>query len=58
MGRRPATFTEADLKRAIKAAEAAGMAVGAVEIDQDGRIRVIAGAQPIKPVDAPKEWHF
>jgi hypothetical protein len=58
MAGRPAAFTEADLKRAIRAAQAAGLQIGAVEIDRDGRIRLVAGSQTDKPVDVPKEWHF
>ena len=37
MSRRPARCTEADIKRAIKAAKAAGASV-AVKIDPDGSI--------------------
>lgn len=38
MSRRPATFTQADIKRAIKAAQQSG--AGAVEVLRDGRIRI------------------
>lgn len=46
MSRRPARFTEADVKRAIKALLASG-AYGTVEILPDGQIRVVP--TPVKP---------
>jgi hypothetical protein len=46
--RRPLTFRQNDLTRAIKAAKAAGEQVSKVEIDKDGKIIVTIG----KP-DAP-----
>lgn len=39
---RPARFTQAELVRALKAAEKAGVAVGAVDILPDGMIRITA----------------
>jgi len=36
------TFTEAQVKRAIKGAQAAGLPIGAVEISKGGAIRIIA----------------
>lgn len=40
MSRTPARFREADLKRALRAAEAVGAKVS-VEIDRDGTIRIV-----------------
>lgn len=35
------TFTEAQVRRAIKGAQAAGLLIGAVEISKSGAIRII-----------------
>jgi hypothetical protein len=45
---RPSTFRTTDVKRAFKAARAAGVEVARVEIDKDGRITVVPG----KPTEA------
>lgn len=45
--RGPATFRERDVKAAIRAVKAAGEDVVGVEIDADGKIRVIVGREPI-----------
>jgi hypothetical protein len=41
--RRPCTFRETDVKRAVKAVRAAGVEVDRVEIEKDGRIVVFTG---------------
>lgn len=41
MTRRPQTFKQADVERAVKAALSAGLTVSAFEISQSGTIRVI-----------------
>lgn len=46
---RAARFSQADLTRAVKAAEKAGMCVARIRIAPDGSIEVIAG-QP-EPAD-------
>lgn len=53
MSRRPARCTEAEIKRAIKAALACG-AHGTVEILPDGTIRVAAEASKPANVNIPK----
>ena len=42
MSRRPATFRQTDVTRAVKGARAAGVEIAQVEIDKDGRIIVVA----------------
>jgi hypothetical protein len=41
MSRRPCTFRQSDLTRAIKAARAAGVEIERVEIERDGRMIVV-----------------
>jgi hypothetical protein len=49
MSRGPATFRKADLKRAFKAASAAGVEVQRVEVSKDGTISIITGASAGQP---------
>jgi hypothetical protein len=42
MSRGPRTFQQADVTRAVKAVVAAGVQVGRVEVDKDGKIVVVA----------------
>lgn len=52
--RRAATFKQDDVKRACKGVVAAGLAVGRVEIDREGKIVItMAGALP---EEAPNPW--
>jgi hypothetical protein len=51
MSRRPATVTQADVARAIRAAQQCG--AGAVEIKPDGTIRVLV-AEAIVPAQKPE----
>jgi hypothetical protein len=55
---RPA-FRQAEITRAVKGARAAGLAIGRVEIDADGKIVLIAAAEkePEKPI-GPKVREF
>lgn len=46
MPRAPARFSQSDVTRAIKAAKAAGFPVGAIEIREDGSIRIEAPREP------------
>lgn len=41
-----AAFTKREVERAISGARAAGLTVGAVEIDRSGRIRILPAAPP------------
>lgn len=41
--RRPVSFRQIDVKRAVQGAQAAGLAIGAVEITSDGTIRILTG---------------
>ena len=41
MSRRPSTFRQTNLTRALKGARAAGIEIGRVEIDRDGRIVLV-----------------
>jgi Tfp pilus assembly PilM family ATPase len=55
MTRRPCTFRKADVTRAAKAVQAAGLEVGFVEVSREGLIRVI----PRNPVQQsnPQDQH-
>jgi hypothetical protein len=49
MSRRPYTFRECDVRRAIKAAASAGMEIAAVEIGVQGEIRIVVGKPGSQP---------
>lgn len=50
-----ATFRIADLRRAIRATESAGLSVAGVEVARDGTIRVLTGAAPTAQGLSPLE---
>jgi len=52
------TFRQTDVTRAIRAAQAAGVSVGRVEIDKSGKIVIVAGspANSNEPGDESSEW--
>ena len=63
MSKAASTFRKSDVKRAIQAAESAGMKVGRVDIDNTGKISVVPGngaanaAQPQNPLDNWMDAH-
>ena len=61
MTRRPSTFRQTDVARAVKAAQAAGLSIGKVEVAPDGTIRVIIASggdsHPDTPYDQWKAKH-
>ncbi len=46
MSRGPQTFRQSDLTRAIKGAQAAGIAVARITIAKDGKIEIDTGSAP------------
>jgi len=48
MGRRPCTFKEADVTRAVKAARKAGLEIAGVKVSREGDIIIVVG----KPSEA------
>jgi hypothetical protein len=56
---RPSRFSQADLTRAIKAAEKAGLHVAGYEISIDGTIRILTPAMlPANDTGNPLERHL
>ena len=51
---RAVTFTQAQVRRAVKAAESAGLQVRKVTINPDGSITVDSGDNPLPTVDTRK----
>ena len=47
MPRAACTFRQRDLRLALETARAAGLEIGRVEIDRDGKIVVVAGKPPV-----------
>lgn len=56
MTRRPCTFRESDVRRAVRAVEAAGKEVAAVEISAEGKIRIVVGKPGEQDSQAVNEW--
>lgn len=53
MSRAP-SFTQAQVRRAVKAAESAGLRVKRVTVNKDGSIVVDSGENIIAPMDSPE----
>ena len=53
MTRARTPFRQADISRAVKGATAAGLVIGRVEIDQDGKIVVVSGEGRSKETTTP-----
>ena len=51
---RAVTFTQAQVRRAVKAAESAGLRVTRVTVNPDGSITVDSGDNEALPVDSRK----
>jgi hypothetical protein len=56
MPRSPCTFRQSELTRALKGAQAAGIEINRIEIDQDGRIIMLLGTPTAAPLEEPNEW--
>lgn len=56
MAKRPATFKQTDVTRAVKGVRAAGVSVGRVEIDRDGRIVIESASTPAAPQSDFDQW--
>jgi hypothetical protein len=52
---RAVTFTQAQVRRAVKAAESAGLHVRKVTINPDGSITVDSGDKVPEPIDSERE---
>lgn len=51
---RPVNFTQAQVRRAVKAAESAGLKVRGLRVFPDGSFEVETGESASVPVDTPK----
>lgn len=51
---RAVTFTQAQVRRAVKAAESAGLRVRSVTVKPDGSITVDSGGNPLAAMDSPE----
>jgi hypothetical protein len=51
---RPPSFTQAQVRRAVKAAESAGLRVRSITVKPDGSIVVDSGENSLPAMDSPK----
>ncbi|MGU3496309.1 hypothetical protein ACLBXM_19895 [Xanthobacteraceae bacterium A53D] len=60
MARRNILFKQADVMRAVKGVTSAGVAVGRVDVDQEGRISVIAveASAPASAASPLDKWEM
>ncbi|MFI3903737.1 hypothetical protein [Ochrobactrum sp. S1502_03] len=54
--KRPVAFKQADVTRAIKGAIAAGLKVTRAEVDQTGKIIVLASEEKPTPANSLDKW--
>ena len=56
MGHGPSTFRVTDVKRAVQACQSAGLTIGRVEVDREGKI-VVVPEKPGEPAsETSDEW--
>jgi hypothetical protein len=55
-GSRAARFTQADVKRALKAAQEAKLPIASVRIEPDGSIVIVQGSPPAAMPSVANEW--
>lgn len=56
MARGPSTFRQIDLTRVLKAALAAGLDVGRIEVDTTGKIVLLARSEALEPISQLERW--
>lgn len=55
MSRRPCSFREADIVRAVKAAKKAGLSIAGIACHPDGTIEVLQGESQVRRLSARKK---
>lgn len=55
MNRRPCTFKQLDVTRALRGAKAAGMDITQIEIGKDGKIVLFTGKPGERNADIPRD---
>jgi hypothetical protein len=58
MSRRPSTFRQRDLTRAVKAVIASGLSVAGVKVSAQGEIEIVTGDERAQdsPAQGENEW--
>jgi hypothetical protein len=55
MSHGPSTFRVTDVKRAVQGCQSAGLTIGRVEVDREGKIVIVPGQSEAEPPTAPAE---